>query len=72
VEVADNHTDPDTDTISAADLAELDELTGPELTSEEAYEQALADDVDWELLPDGTLTRGTGNTRRGGRAWGRP
>ena len=65
VEVADD--DTDTATISAGDLAELDELT-----SEEAYEQALADDVEWELLPDGTPTRGTGNTRRGGRAWGRP
>ena len=67
VEVADDHTATDTATISAGDLAELDELT-----SEEAYEQALADDVEWELLPDGTPTRGTGNTRRGGRAWGRP
>jgi len=70
VEVADDHTD--TATISAGDLAELNELGEDELTSEEAYEQALADDVDWDLLADGTLARGTGSTRRGGRAWGRP
>ena len=30
---------------------------GEEITSEEAYEQALADDVDWELDLDGTPTR---------------
>ena len=71
VEVADDHTATDTATISAGDLAELADM-GEEITSEEAYEQALADDVDWELLPDGTPTRGTGSTRRGGRAWGRP
>ena len=35
-------------------------------------EQALDAEVEWGLLGDGTLTRGTGNTRRGGRAWGRP
>jgi len=72
VEVADDHTDTDTARITAGDLADLDTLGDVELTSEEAYEQALTDDVDWELLPDGTPTRGTGNTRRGGRAWGRP
>jgi 8-oxo-dGTP pyrophosphatase MutT (NUDIX family) len=27
------------------------------LTSEEAYEQALADDVDWQIMPDGSLER---------------
>jgi len=31
-----------------------------EITSEEAYEQALADEIDWELLPDGTLERADG------------
>ena len=67
VEVADNHTDPDTDTISAGDLAEL-----AELTSEEEYAAALSADVEWQLLADGTLARGTGSTGRGGRAWGRP
>ena len=30
---------------------------GEEITSEEAYEQALVDDVDWELDLDGTPTR---------------
>ncbi len=66
VEVADN--DSDTATISAGDLAELDDLGEDELTSEEVFEQALGADVDWELLGDGTLTRGTGSTRRGGPA----
>jgi len=28
--------------------------------------------VEWDLLADGTLTRGTVSTGRGGRAWGRP
>ena len=67
VEVADDHTATDTATISAGDLAELDKLT-----SEEAFEQALGADVEWDLLADGTLTRGTVSTGRGGRAWGRP
>ena len=71
VEVADDHT-TDTARISAGDLAALDELGQVELTSEEEFEQALAADVEWELLADGTLARGTGNTRRGGQAWGRP
>jgi hypothetical protein len=70
VEVADDHTD--TATISAGDLAELDELGEDELTSEEEYEQALDAEVAWDLLADGTLARGTDRTRRGGRAWGRP
>ncbi len=72
VEVAENDSDTDTAVLDADDIAAAYRLTDTELTSEEAYEQALADDVEWELLPDGTPTRGTGNTRRGGRAWGRP
>ncbi len=72
VEVADDHTDTDTARITAADLAALDELGEDELTSEEAYEQALDAEVAWDLLADGTLARGTDRTRRGGRAWGRP
>ena len=74
VEVADDDTDTDTDTavLDADDIAAAYRLTDTELTSEEAYEQALRDDFEWDLLPDGTPTRGTGNTRRGGRAWGRP
>ena len=67
VEVADDHTATDTATISAGDLAEL-----AELTSEEEYAAALSADVEWQLLADGTLARGTGSTGRGGRAWGRP
>jgi hypothetical protein len=72
IEVAEN--DSDTAVLDADAIAAAYRLTDTELTSEEAYEQALADDVEWELLPDGTPTRGTGNTRRGGRAWvvGRP
>jgi len=70
VEVADDHTDTDTcaDTtvISADDLADAYRgLADPELTSEEAYEQALADEIDWELEPDGTLTRGPHNPSSG-------
>jgi len=70
VEVADDHTD--TATISPGDLADLDELGEDELTSEQEYGQALGAEVDWDLLADGILTRGTGSTRRGGRAWRRP
>jgi len=44
VEVADD--DTDTATITAADLAELDELGDVELTSEEEYEQALDNEVE--------------------------
>jgi len=72
MEVAANDSDADTAVLDADDIAAAYRLTDTELTSEEAYEQALADDVEWELLPDGTPTRSTGNTRRGGRAWGRP
>ena len=74
VEVADDDSDTSTDTavLDADDIAAAYRLTDTELTSEEAYEQALADDVDWELLPDGTPTRTTDRARRGGRAWGRP
>jgi len=70
VEVADD--DTATAVLDADDIAAAYRLTDTELTSEEAYEQALADDVDWELLADGTLARTADRARRGGRAWGRP
>jgi len=65
VEVADDHTATDTATITAGDLAELDELT-----SEEAFEQALGAEVEWDLEPDGVTTRAARGPRRG-RAWRR-
>lgn len=71
VEVADDDT-TDTARISAGDLAELDALGDVELTSEQEFEQALGAEVEWDLLADVTLTRGTDRARRGGRAWGRP
>jgi len=70
VEVAEN--DTDTAVLDADDIAAAYRLTEDELTSEEEYEQALDAEVEWDLLGDGTLSRGTGSTRRGGRAWGRP
>jgi hypothetical protein len=66
VEVADD----DTATITAADLAELDELGDVELTSEEEYEQALDNEVEWNLLSDGILARESSTTWDG--AWRRP
>ena len=74
MEVADDDTDTSTDTavLDADDIAAAYRLTDTELTSEEEYEQALGADVEWDLLSDGTLTRGTGSTGRTGRAWGRP
>ena len=72
VEVAENDSDTDTAVLDADDIAAAYRLTDTELTSEEAYEQALRDDFEWDLLPDGTLARGTGSTGRTGRAWGRP
>jgi len=79
VEVAENDTDTDTAVLDADDIAAAYRLTDTEPTSEEAYEQALGDDVEWELLGDGTLTRATDDPTRGrawgrdqGRAWGRP
>jgi len=68
VEVADDDTDTDTAVLDADDIEAAYRLTEDELTSEEEYEQALDADVEWDLLGDGTLTRGTGSTRRGGRA----
>ena len=72
VEVADDHTGTDTATISAGDLAELDELGEDELTSEQAYAQALGVEVEWDLGPDGTLARGPRDPWGGNRgaAWG--
>ena len=72
VEVTDDDTDTDMAVLDADDIEAAYRLTDTELTSEEAYEQALDAEVEWGLLGDGTLTRGTGNSRRGGRAWGRP
>ena len=69
LEVADDHTA--TAVLDADDIAAAYRLTEDELTSEEEYEQALDAEVEWDLLADGTLTRSTGSTRRGGRAWGR-
>ena len=57
--------------LDADDIAAAYRLTEDELTSEEEYEQALRDEVEWDLLGDGTLARDTGSTRRGGRAWER-
>jgi len=70
VEVADDHTA--TATISAGDLAALDELGEDELTSEQAYAQALGVEVEWDLGPDGTLARGPRDPWGGNRgaAWG--
>lgn len=49
------------DDADAVDLA-LDRYAdmGDEVTSEDAYEQALADEVDWELEIDGTVSRADG------------
>jgi len=69
-QVADDDTDTDTTVLDADAIADAYRLTEDELTSEEEYEQALDADVEWELLADGTPTRTTGSTRRGGRAWG--
>jgi len=79
VGVADDHTD--TATISAADLAELDELDDVELTSEEEYEQALAAEGDWRTCsrtapsPAAPTTPAAAAARRDGREreplWGR-
>jgi len=46
----------------------MDEL-GPELTSEEAYTEALDAEQLWELEPDGTLTEATDDGPARGRAW---
>ena len=69
VEVAENDSDTDTAVLDADDIEAAYRLTDTELTSEEAYEQALADDVEWELLPDGTPTRAADQARLSGRAW---
>jgi len=74
--VADDHTATDTATISAGDLAELDELT-----SEEEYEQALGAEGDWRTCsqtapsPAAPTTPAAAAARRDGREreplWGR-
>lgn len=48
----------DDDAVSLA-LDRYADMAG-ELTSEEEYEQALAEEIDWELLPDGELERADG------------
>ncbi len=69
-QVADDDT-TDTATISAGDLADLDELRQVELTSEEEFEQALDAEQEWHLESDGTLARGPRNQWGGdrGTAW---
>ncbi len=56
-QVARDHTDTTTE-ISAEDLTELDNLSEPELTSEEEYAAALEGEQEWHLRGDGTLARG--------------
>jgi len=71
VEVADDHTD--TATISAGDLAELDELGEDELTSEQEYAQALGAEGDWRTCsqsapsPAAPTTPAAAAARRDGR-----
>jgi len=69
----------DTATIDADDLIDAYQLTDPELTSEQEYDEALDNEVRYQMEPDGTLTRATDDPTRGrawgrdqGRAWGRP
>ena len=81
VEVADDHTATDTATISAGDLAELDELGEDELTSEQEYAQALGAEGDWRTCsqtapsPAAPTTPAAAAARRDGREreplWGR-
>ena len=73
VEVADDHTATDTATISAGDLAELDELGEDELTSEQEYAQALGAEGDWRTCsqtapsPAAPTTPAAAAARRDGR-----
>ncbi len=71
--------DVDTSVLSADDLADAYHLTDVELTAEEEFEQALTDEVRYQLEPDGTVALATDDPARGrtwgrdqGRAWGRP
>ena len=57
--------------VATIDPAEVEAVFGEqELTSEQAYDQAVDDEVRWDVLADGTLTRATDDPSRG-RAWGR-
>lgn len=60
-------------TIPAAELAAADMLFGePELTVEQEYAQALADELGYDLETDGTVTpAGQHSPARTGRAWTR-
>ncbi len=76
-ESTDTATDADTSVISADDL--IDAYRGLELTAEEEYDEALDNEVRYQLEPDGTLALATDDPTRGrawgrnpGRAWGRP
>lgn len=53
--------------VATIDPADLDAAAA--VTSEQAYDQALDDEVRWDVLADGTLTRATDDPTRG-RAWG--
>ena len=41
----------------------------PELTPEEEYDRALADEQDWSMLPDGSLVEADQDPQRDGLAW---
>ena len=61
----------DAGVITADQLAEAAALGDePQPTTEESYRAALDDEVRWNALADGTLTRATDDLTRG-RAWGR-
>lgn len=42
---------------------------GPELTPEQEFERAIADQQDWSMLPDGTLVEADQDPTRDGLAW---
>ena len=51
-------------TIDPADLAEA-----AELTTEQEYERAMADEQEWAMLPDGELVPAESDPQRDGLAW---
>ena len=53
--------------VATIDLADLDEAA--ELTTEQAYDQALDEEIDWAMQPDGSLVRANQDPARRGRAW---
>ena len=42
---------------------------GPELTPEQDYDRAMADEQDWTMLPDGTLVEAEQDPQPRGLAW---